>query len=119
MRVTELLYEMAHLQPAQTGLQLPIYVGPDQVYGTRLPHSTPRIKISAQFGEIPLSIPQAEDEIPDIPKSISQRKMYRSKINRKAFVGIQNYVRIHRKALTDFYFGKITEEQLRQQLGIS
>ncbi|MGH9909090.1 MAG: hypothetical protein ACRD32_00450 [Nitrososphaerales archaeon] len=118
MRVTELLYEMAHLQPAQTGLMLPIYVGPDEVYGTQLPHNVPRIKISTRFSEIPITIPQSDEEIPDIPKSIFQRKTYRKKIPRGAFIQIQHYVKIHRKALTDFYFGKITEFQLKQLLGL-
>lgn len=119
MRVTEILYEMATLQPAKTGLGLPIYVGPDEVHGTQLPHNIPRIKIFTQFGPIPITIPQAEDEIPDIPKSVEQRDEYRRKINTGIFKKIQQYVYTHRQSLTDFYYQRITEIQLKELLGIS
>lgn len=119
MRVTEILYEMASLQPTKTGLGLPIYIGTDSVYGTRLPHNIPRIKIYTQFGEVPILIPQKENEFPAIPGSVKRRDMYKRRINTRIFQEIQNYVYKHRQALTDFYFQKITEPQLKQFLGIS
>lgn len=119
MRVTELLYEMANLQPVDTGLRLPIYVGPDSVYGTHLPHDIPRIKIRAMFADVPLTIPQTENEVPDIPKSIPYRRTYKRKINTRTFHEIQQYVYKHREALTDFYHQKITQIELLHLLGIS
>ena len=117
MRLTELIYEMATLHPQWTGVGLPIYVGPEEVYGTRLPHDTTRIKIKTKFGDIPLTIPQSKNEIADIPDSIKQKKIYLRKIPKEVLNNIQTYVSTHRIALTDFYYQRITEPQLKERIG--
>jgi len=119
MRLTELLYEMATLQPSKTGLGLPIYVGPEEVYGAQLPHHLPRIKIRTTFGDIPLTIPQNEGEIPDFPPSLKRRAdVYKRRINPAILSEIQQYIVKHRKVLTMFYKQEINKPQLKELLGL-
>lgn len=117
MRLTELIYEMATLHPDRTGLGLSIYVGPEQVYGTQLPHNVPRIKIRTKFGDVPLTIPHDEVNLPEIPGSIKQRKAYLRRIPGKVLKQIQQYVVQYRVPLTQFYHQQITEPELKRLVG--
>jgi len=117
MRLTEILYEMATLQPQRTGLGLPIYVGPEEVYGTKLPHNLPRIKIRTVFGDIPLIIPQSENDIPYMPIPEDKKNQYEKRIPAKILKNIKAYIIKHRLVLTDFYFRKITEPEMKSKIG--